>query len=152
MKKSRVVIFFIAVIVIVLTIIVLSNVTYNAKVVIAGKTYKVDVAETRYFLERGLSGRESLKSNEGMFFIFQKPDKYGFWMKDMSFPIDIIWFDESLKVVHIEKNVKPETYPKVFTPESNSEYVLEVSSGQVDILNIKIGDRAEFLAKSSKNS
>lgn len=152
MKKSRVVIFFIAVIVFVLTIIVLSNVTYNAKVVIAGKTYKVDVAETRYFLERGLSGRESLKSNEGMFFIFQKPDKYGFWMKDMSFPIDIIWFDESLKVVHIEKDVKPETYPKVFTPESNSEYVLEVSSGQVDILNIKIGDRAEFLAKSSKNS
>ena len=152
MKKSRVVIFFIAVIVFVLTIIVLSNVTYNAKVVIAGKTYKVDVAETRYFLERGLSGRESLKSNEGMFFIFQKPDKYGFLMKDMSFPIDIIWFDESLKVVHIEKDVKPETDPKVFTPESNSEYVLEVSSGQVDILNIKIGDRAEFLAKSSKNS
>jgi uncharacterized membrane protein (UPF0127 family) len=121
-------------------------------VIVGGKTYTVEVVETKYLLEKGLSGHKPLSSNEGMFFIFQTPQKYGFWMKDMTFPLDIIWLDSNYKISHIEKNVKPETYPKVFYPEVDSVYVLEIQAGQSDILNLKIGDFVQFITKDSKNS
>lgn len=151
MLKNKFVILFVFIVVFLLVIIVLSNFTYKSTVVVGGKTFNVEVVETSYFLEKGLSGHEQLKSNEGMFFVFEKPDKYGFWMKNMSFPIDIVWFTPDLKINHIEKSVSPNTYPNVFVPETDSLYVLEISAGQSAELNLKIGDSAKFLRKASKN-
>src|SRR3989338_8221873 len=82
-----------------------------------------------------------------MLFIFDKPDNYGFWMKDMRFPIDIIWLDQNFKVVHVEKSVATSTYPKVFYPSGPATYVLEVNSGISDSINLQIGDEAKFLKK-----
>ena len=76
--------------------------------------------------------------------MFEKPEKEGFWMKDMKFSIDIIWIDENMSVIHIEKSLSPDTYPKVYYPESPAKYVLEVSAGQADSLGLKIGDKIEF--------
>ncbi|KND49108.1 MAG: hypothetical protein AB198_02705 [Parcubacteria bacterium C7867-003] len=127
----------------------LSTVNYQSRAVVGGKTYNIDVADTTYTLTKGLSGRTSLGKNEGMVFVFGKPDKYGIWMKDMLFPIDIIWMDENFKIVHIEKEVKPETYPKIFSPDRLSTYVLEIASGQVDSTGIKVGDKVDFIYKNS---
>lgn len=92
----------------------------------------------------GLSERVSLKENEGMFFVFDNLDIWGFWMKEMKFPIDIIWFDENYSVVDIKENALPESYPEIFLPADNSLYVLEVSAGFVKKHEIKIGDFAEI--------
>ena len=48
--------------------------------------------------------RNKLKEDEGMLFVFDHSDKYSFWMKDMNFPIDIIWIGEDLQIVFIKKN------------------------------------------------
>jgi hypothetical protein len=109
-----------------------------------GKKFSVDVADTYLTLHQGLSGRKSLASNEGMFFVFDKPDTYGFWMKDMNFPIDIIWMDKDYKIIHIEKEVKPTTYPTVFYPTSGASYVFEVGAGETDSLHVAVGDRVVF--------
>ncbi len=130
----------------------LSTVNYKAKVIVKNKLYIVEVANTTYFLEKGLSGHPPLKNDEGMFFVFQKPDKYGFWMKDMLFPIDIIWIDKDFKIIHIEKSVSPGTYPKVFYPEADSLYVLEVSADEAEKLNLKAGDAIQFLQKIDRKS
>lgn len=117
------------------------------EVVINNRVFNVEVADTKAGRERGLSGHKPLLENGGMFFIFPKSDKHGFWMKDMTFPIDIIWIDENFKVVHIEKSVSPETYPKVFYPDSPAMYVLEVSDGQASALGLRVGDHVVFLKK-----
>ncbi len=104
----------------------------------------VDVATSEAEHEKGLSGRKSLSPNNGMLFIFPVAGRYGFWMPDMHFSIDIIWLDGHLNVVHIEKNVTPESYPTVFTPEENATYVLEVVSGFAEEHQIKVGDSATF--------
>ena len=39
-----------------------------------------------------------------MLFRFSQAEKYSFWMKDMRFPLDIIWI-KNREVVHIEKNI-----------------------------------------------
>ncbi|MEO5635148.1 MAG: DUF192 domain-containing protein [Candidatus Paceibacterota bacterium] len=111
---------------------------------IGGQKLQVDIADTPVKREQGLSGRTGLKVNEGMLFDFPNSGIYSFWMKDMKFPIDIIWINEEGKIVYIKKNALPDSYPALFTPENNSKYVLEVVSGFCDKYNIKIGDRVEL--------
>ncbi len=129
------------------SLIVLNKNNEVNAVVLANKTYSVEIADTNTERQRGLSLHTPLLENQGMLFVFNQDDFHGFWMKDMLFPIDILWIDSNLKVVHIEKHVSPETFPKVFYPTSKSRYVLEISSGQVDKSNIKIGELVKFLKK-----
>lgn len=125
--------------------------TYPKHVRLNGKVYTIEVADNSELLTKGLSGHKPLFNDEGMLFVFQQPGKYGFWMKDMSFPIDIIWFDQNLRVVHVEEAVSPSTYPQKFYPGKEVLYVLELSSGQSDIIELKIGDQLEIIQNSPRN-
>lgn len=141
--KTRLLVFLFVVVAITL-IGYLTTLNYESRVVVKGKTYTVDVSDTAYTKNKGLSGRTSLPTNRGMIFLFENEDKHSFWMKDMNFSIDIIWIDKNLAVNHIEKAVSPQSYPNVYTPETPSMYVLELASGQADLLGLKIGDKIEF--------
>ncbi|MDX1535781.1 MAG: DUF192 domain-containing protein, partial [Candidatus Spechtbacterales bacterium] len=72
--------------------------------------------------------------------VFNRPGTYSFWMKEMNFPIDIIWIGEDMRVVDITKNAKPESYPKRFSPSVLAQYVLEVVAGFSDEHGVEIGD------------
>lgn len=124
------------------TPITFNNIKY---INIAGQNIKVDLAENDRTRERGLSGRQSLGKNEGMLFVFDRPDKHRFWMKDMNFPIDMIWIDENMKVVYIKKDSRPESYPETYGPDEPAKYVLEVLSGFSEKNNLKVGDEVEFI-------
>ncbi len=95
-----------------------------------------NTAETRI---KGLSGMESLPKDTVMLFVFDTPDKYGIWMKDMNFPIDIIWLDHEGRVITLESNVSPDTFPKVFFPPENSLYTIEANSGFIDQNQLEVG-------------
>jgi len=124
-----------------------NNIQY---VKIAGVTLKVELATTPQAQEQGLSGRNGLKENGGMLFIFNTAGKYPFWMKDMNFPIDIIWIagedSNDLRVVYIKKNASPESYPETFVSGEDARYVLEVISSFSEKNNLKVGDKVEFLS------
>lgn len=115
-----------------------------ATINIAGQNIKIDIARTNAEKEQGLSGRVSLAEDSGMLFVFDKSGKYSFWMKDMNFPIDMIWLDQDLKVVYIQENATPESYPESFGPNENANYVLEVVAGFSEKNNLKVGDKAEL--------
>jgi uncharacterized membrane protein (UPF0127 family) len=117
---------------------------------------KVDVSINNYILVadlsityeqiiKGLSIKSSLKENEGMLFVFNSSSRRGFWMKDMKFPIDVIWLNENKKIIHIKKNLElcVSNYP-VYYPEQNSKYVLETVAGFADKQNLKVGDTVLF--------
>lgn len=101
----------------------------------------VNTPETR---QRGLSGFKKLEHDEGMLFVFDEPGVYPFWMKDMQFPIDIIWLrkitDQEYGIIHIEKNVAPETFPQSFVSSEFADIVLEVNSGFGSVNNLDYGD------------
>ena len=92
---------------------------------IAGQTVKVELALTMQAQAQGLSGRKILEENEGMLFVFKNSGRYSFWMKDMNFPIDILWIGDDFQVVGIEKNIATSTYPKSFGEKYFSKYVLD---------------------------
>lgn len=112
---------------------------------IGGQRVKVDLALTSAEHTQGLSGRKELTLNEGMLFVFNKPDKYLFWMKDMNFPIDIIWISEDMRIVYIKKDARPELYPETYGPNVDAKYVLEVMNGFSDINNLREGDSVKFI-------
>lgn len=116
---------------------------------IAGAVLNIELAITPQAKIQGLSGRRELKENEGMLFVFDYPRKYTFWMKDMNFPIDIIWIGEDLRVVYIKKNALPQLYPETYTPDVDAKYVLETVSGFSEKNNIKEGDGVEFARASN---
>ena len=94
-----------------------------------GAEISLHVADTPEERERGLGGRPSLGRKEAMLFVFDEPGRYGFWMKGMLFPLDIIWLDADFRVVHMEENVATSTYPRLYEPPSAASYVLELSAG-----------------------
>lgn len=100
---------------------------------------EAEIVDTPELRQLGLSGRENLPEGRGMFFIFDEPSRHGFWMKDMNFAIDIVWIDEEYRIIGIEKEVVPETFPYVFRPEEPVKYVLELPAGFTSRNNIEIG-------------
>lgn len=122
----------------------------TTKVKIGGREISVELADTKEKRAKGLGGRENLASNSGMLFIFPKEDKYQFWMKEVKFPLDLIWIRKT-EVVDIIKDAKPpepgqkdETLP-IYLPREPVDMVLEVTGGFVDMHNIKIGDTIEIM-------
>lgn len=115
------------------------------RIMIVGDTaIKVKVVDDEDGRQIGLSQTKKLEPNEGMFFIFEKEDRHGIWMKDMSFPIDIVWFNVYGSITHIEENVSPDSYPEVFKPEKNALYVLELNAGFVERKGLKMGDTIDL--------
>ena len=105
---------------------------------------EVEVADTPQTRTQGLSEREGLLEGKGMLFIFEKPARYGFWMKNMNFAIDVVWIDDKFNIVDIDKEVSPETFPQVFHPDQKVKYVLELPAGYTNQHLIDIGTMVQF--------
>jgi uncharacterized membrane protein (UPF0127 family) len=76
--------------------------------------------------------KNQLKENEAMLFVFQQSARHSFWMKDMKFPIDIIWLDSDEKVVYIKENMQyciSTIICILYTPNPDSQYVSETVAG-----------------------
>ena len=106
---------------------------------------RAEVVDTDSARQKGLSGRERLPEGAGMLFVFPGADTYGIWMKDMLFPIDIIWLNADLRVVHVVEEATPESYPTAFRPRLSAQYVLEVPAGFSARYGIQVGQ--EFVMR-----
>lgn len=118
----------------------------NEKYLVApnGITYTLQVASTPQALTKGLGGRASMPKHAGMIFIFAQPAIQCFWMKDMHFPLDMIWLNGHKQVVAVKEDVSPKTYPKMFCPAQFAQYVIELNAGQVKAAAIHTGQTLSF--------
>jgi len=103
------------------------------------------IADTPAEQAQGLSHQKELDKNTGMLFVFLKKQVLSFWMKDMNFPLDIIWINDN-KIVKIDKNLPPEGEKpkKIYSSEALIDHVLEVGAGYCDEKNIKVGDEVKY--------
>ena len=109
--------------------------------------FKLYVARAPKDKEIGLSKYKNLSKDMGMLFLFEKKDYYSFWMKQMEFPIDIIFIQDG-KIVTIYKNVEP---PKsenggllIYKPKEPSNMVLEINAGLSSKYKLKVGDKVNL--------
>jgi len=94
---------------------------------------------------QGLSGRAKLDAGRGMLFVYDGYYIPSFWMKNMKFPLDIIWIKDDI-VAGAAKNLPPEGEQpqQTYEPATFINYALEVPAGYVDKYGIKIGDKVEI--------
>lgn len=117
----------------------------DKRVIINNQRLEVSVASSSQQRERGLSGTGHLGEKQGMLFVYSDAGQYCMWMKDMNYSLDMVWLNNDKKVVHIEEDATPESYPdKTFCSDADARYVLEVNAGMVKKLDLKLGDQARF--------
>ncbi len=105
-----------------------SNTSLKKTTITVGeRTYVLEKLVTEEEKVKGLSGRANLSADKGLLFVFEKPSMTGFWMKEMNFPISIIWLDEKCTVTGFKQNATPDSYPEVFYPQQLSKYVIEIN-------------------------
>lgn len=108
---------------------------------------EVEVMDTQIKRTQGLKGREGLPETQGMLFLFPKEGWRNFWMKDVKFPIDILFFDRHKRLVGAVEDAQPcveepcEYYKSVVV----AQYALEVNTGFVAGNFVEVGDVLDFL-------
>jgi len=107
------------------------------------KTIDIEIADTPGESEAGLMYRRTMADTEGMLFVFKKAKTRLFWMKNTYIPLDMIFVDENMKIVKIEKNTIPLSEGKIPT-HKDTLYTVEVNAGFCDRYGISIRDYIQF--------
>ncbi|MFZ2200105.1 MAG: DUF192 domain-containing protein [Microgenomates group bacterium] len=120
---------------------VIMGLPVKQSVKLKGIDLTVELAQNTKQWEKGLSDRADLGEVDGMLFIFPEYHIPLFWMKDMRFPIDMIWLSNG-KVVNITPNAQVETTDKLptYSPSVPVNMILETRAGWAEENNITIGD------------
>lgn len=108
----------------------------------------VELAETEAQRAHGLMERDSLASDHGMLFLYDRPRDPragGFYMWRTRMPLDIAFLDESGRVVGVDRMAPcPNPYPRqcpTYAPETPYAAALEVPAGWLDRHGVEVGDR-----------
>lgn len=108
---------------------------------LGGKSFSVEIADTQQKQALGLMYRDSMDADKGMLFIFPNEARRSFWMKNTRIPLDIMYFDEKLRMVSISANTPPckisrcPSYPST----GPAMYVLELNAGVAAQLGVGPG-------------
>jgi uncharacterized membrane protein (UPF0127 family) len=117
----------------------------QASAEINGHTFSLYLAKTASEQEVGLAKYKSIAQNQGMLFLFERSDYYSFWMKNMHFPIDIIFISNN-KVVDVSNDVpvSPNNNLPVYTTKIKANKVLEINAGLAKKYGIKVGSEVKI--------
>lgn len=109
-----------------------------------GQVYRVEIADSDAERARGLMYRERMDADAGMLFLFDYQGPQAFWMKNTRIPLDILYFDESWKLVGWSLDTPPcslgdrcPSYPS----QAPARYVLELNAGTTARIGAQFGDR-----------
>ncbi|MAF34577.1 ACR family protein [Candidatus Woesearchaeota archaeon] len=94
---------------------------------------------------RGLMFRNSLAPDKGMLFMFDSEEHRAFWMKNVRFPIDMIFLDKDWVVVDIQQAEPCLADPcEHHVSKQPTQYVLEVNKGFANKHGIQEGHYGRF--------
>ncbi|MFM2339669.1 MAG: hypothetical protein RLZZ360_305 [Candidatus Parcubacteria bacterium] len=115
------------------------------------KVVYASLATTETERSLGLSNTSALPPDIVKVFVFSTDERWSFWMKDMAYPIDIIWVTASGTVTHIAANISPDTYPASFSPSAPARYVIETIPGLFALAGISAGDSLDMSIFNQSN-
>jgi uncharacterized protein len=109
---------------------------------LGGERYAVEVADDDAERAQGLMFRDAMEEDRGMLFIHTRQERLAYWMKNTRIPLDILYFDEKLRLVSQQRDIPPcslgdrcPSHPS----EAPARYVLELNAGQAARLKLENG-------------
>jgi hypothetical protein len=114
-----------------------------------GERFQTELVCTKESMKKGLMFRDGLPSKQGMFFLHTEPAKRrSMWMKNMRFPLDMVWLDGSLKIVNIRYDCEPcaseANCPRI-SSVYKAQHAIELTAGDADVLGLKIGQQLKLV-------
>ncbi|MEF8776989.1 MAG: DUF192 domain-containing protein [Haloarculaceae archaeon] len=111
-------------------------------------TVDVRIADTQDKRRVGLSRTDRLQPGTGMLFVFETQSVHSFHMKNMNFPLDMVFVDANGTVTQIHHAPVPAAIPEddIRTYEGRGKWVLEVNRGWANETGLVVGDRVEVPA------
>jgi hypothetical protein len=109
---------------------------------LGGQRYAVEVADDDAERARGLMFRDALQDGAGMLFIHERTEPQAYWMKNTRIALDILYFDDGLKLVSQQRNVPPCSAGDRCPPYPSgapARYVLELNAGEAEKLQLVDG-------------
>ncbi|WHZ19422.1 MAG: DUF192 domain-containing protein [Rhodanobacteraceae bacterium] len=115
-------------------------------VTLRGRVFSVEIATTPAEQEHGLMDRTSMPADHGMLFVFPDSEPRTFWMKNTLIPLDMLFFDDTYRLVTIQADAQPcQADPcKLYPSSAPARYVLELNAGMAAKLGARIGDMITF--------
>ena len=102
-------------------------------------TVDVKLADTPEKRQVGLSRTDSLDDDTGMLFVHPDADTHTYHMRNMSFPLDIIFVAPDGTITEIHQADVPTLWP-LERYSGDGKYVLEVERGWADEAGVTTGD------------
>ncbi|QYK43348.1 MAG: DUF192 domain-containing protein [Paracoccaceae bacterium] len=100
--------------------------------------FGVELAMTPAEQARGLMFRESLARSAGMLFVYPRPQRASFWMRNTLIPLDMIFAGPDGVVRHVHANAVPRDETPIHGGEG-VKAVLEINGGLAARLGITPG-------------
>ena len=104
---------------------------------------RAEVANTEATRRDGLMFRRELAGNDGMLFVFERPDVQCFWMRNTLLPLSIAFIADDGTIVNIE-DMAPQTEDP-HCAKKPVRYALEMAQGWFDQHGIKTGKKLDGL-------
>lgn len=109
---------------------------------LGGVRYTVEVADDDEEHALGLMFRSHLPRDAGMLFVYEDEVPRSYWMMNTRIPLDILFFDEDLRLVAQRRDTPP-CPPRTRCPSYPSgaptRYVLELNAGEAARLGLRPG-------------
>lgn len=102
-------------------------------------SYTVEIADSPFTQLKGLMNRETLQANNGMLFSYTNDRHPKIWMKNVRFPLDILFVDNCGVIVELHANAKPND-TTVISSSVPVRAVLEILGGASKRAQIHSGD------------
>jgi len=105
------------------------------------QTGPLEVARTEAERERGLAGRPSIPPNGGMVFLQGEPSDDGFWMRGVTVPLSIAFWDGDGRIVAIMDMQPCRKEPcALYFPGRTYVGAAEMRQGWFDRHDVEVGD------------
>lgn len=109
------------------------------------KTVRMQLAVRSAEMQRGLMGRRDLGADDGMIFIYERPQQMSFWMRNTPTPLDIGFFNRE-GVLEEVYALHPFDENTVASHGRSLQYALEVNQGWFRANGVKPGAKLDLKA------
>ncbi len=129
----------------ILTLLPIKTFANHANIKINNTEITVEIADTPKLKRKGLMFRKYLPEKNGMIFLFDKPQKTNFWMKNVNFPLDLIFIYKN-KIIKIYKKLPPckSKHCPIYPSKVLTECVIELNGGFCQKYGIQVGQKIIF--------
>ena len=104
--------------------------------------FDIAVADTNQERAKGLMFVEQMATMQGMLFVYERPQRVSFWMRNTLIPLDMIFVDANGVIANIHSMAQPLDETPIFGG-TDIQYVLEINGGLSDRLGLQVGDEMQ---------